>query len=282
MIFQAPYMPSHTEINQIGSRAPMPLNLATVEESMLKMQQEPCPVVHRFGPGVYIREVMLKKGLFAIGHHQKQEHLNIMLTGKVLMTDGSCLEAPMIFVGKPGRKAGFIEEDTVWLNVYATNETDVEKLEAMFLEKTDTFNEFNTQRISDPSEAHDDFRKMLSDLGVSEESVKTQSEDTSDQMPMPYGSYKFQLAPSPIHGRGVFACANISANELIGPARIDSLRTPLGRYTNHSGAPNAKMALRKDGIYLVAIKPIGGNLGGYLGEEITVDYRQSVEVTCRA
>lgn len=249
--------------------------LQEVEKMMLDLPQESAPVIHRFAPGLYIREVSLPGGTFAIGHEQTTEHLNIMVKGKVHMADGTTLTAPMIFVGKPGRKAGFIEEDTVWLNIYATEETDVEKLEATYLRKSEVFTEHEKAREMNTDEAREDFARMLNDLGVTAELVKEQSENTADQIPMPHGSYKFQVAPSPIHGRGVFSCGGYEAGEVIGEANIKGCRTPLGRYTNHSGAPNARMVRHASGINLVAIRPIEGQRGGRLGEEITVDYRQA-------
>jgi hypothetical protein len=40
----------------------------------------------------------------------------------------------MTFIGKPGRKVAYILETVVFQNVYATEETDIEKLENMFIE----------------------------------------------------------------------------------------------------------------------------------------------------
>ena len=97
-----------------------------IEQFMLSEQQVECPVIHRYGPGVYIRELKIPAGTLAVGHHQNFEHTNIMLKGRVTMLhdDGSTTElvAPALFIGKPGRKIGYIHEDMVWLNVYATNE----------------------------------------------------------------------------------------------------------------------------------------------------------------
>ena len=59
------------------------LIVADLEKEMLGMPQADCPVAHHFGPGIYIREVTLPAGIFAVGHTQRYEHLNIMLTGKV-------------------------------------------------------------------------------------------------------------------------------------------------------------------------------------------------------
>ena len=262
-------------------RAPRQIDLPTLEAAMLEEQQASCPVVHRFGPGIYIREVTLKPGVFAIGHFQKKAHMNIMLKGRVTMADGSELVAPMIFVAQPGRKMGFIHEETVWLNVYATDETDVEVLEGMFLDKSEAFQAHHEVQL-DPTKAHEDFQKMLVDLGVSEEIVKAQSECETDQIPMPFGSYQFQKGSSVIHGTGIFASGDYQMGDFIGEARIDGKRTPLGRFTNHSGTPNARMVKNGSQIDLYALCPISGNRGGQLGDEITVDYRVSVEVACLA
>jgi len=114
--------------------------IEALEADMLKMDQVDCPVIHRFSPGLYIREVSIPAGTLAIGHFQKTEHLNIFLQGRVLIMgdNGKARElaAPMIFAGKPGRKFGYIKEDVVWLNVYPTDETDIDTLEEMYLDKS--------------------------------------------------------------------------------------------------------------------------------------------------
>ena len=262
-------------------RAPLQVDLPSLEVAMLEEPQESCPVVHRFGPGVYIREVTLKPGAFVIGHYQKLAHMNIMIKGRVTMADGSELVAPMIFVAQPGRKMGFIHEETVWLNVYATDETDVEVLESMFLDKSEAFQAHKQLRDGE-LEAQEDFLEMLKELGISEETVSAQSENEADQIPMPFGSYQFQKGPSGIHGTGIFACGDYEVGDLIGEARISGMRTPLGRFANHSGSPNARMVKNGGTINLYAIQKIAGNRGGQLGDEITVDYRVSVEVACQA
>lgn len=100
------------------------------------------PLHHHFGPGIYIREIKIPKGALAIGHEQRFDHMNILLTGAVAMYEESgvkVLHAPLIFTGKPGRKIGMAIEDCVWLNIFATDETDVGKLEEMIAKKSDTF-----------------------------------------------------------------------------------------------------------------------------------------------
>lgn len=114
-------------------------DMDVLEAAMLAQPQTECQVAHHFGPGIYIREVRIPAGLLVIGHSHRDESLNIMLAGKMaLLADGeiSIVEAPFMKVTLPGRKVGYAIEDTVWQNVYATNETDIAKLEEMYVDKS--------------------------------------------------------------------------------------------------------------------------------------------------
>jgi hypothetical protein len=214
--------------------------------------------------------------------------LNIMLTGAVaiLKDDGTTevLRAPMIFVGKPGRKVGFVIETCVWQNVYATEERDIDKLEATFLDKSETWQAYHAtqQALAYQSRQadRDDFSDLIADAGFSAETVKEQSENESDQIGMPPGYAAITIRASAIEGLGVFLSYPVEAGALIGPARIDWMRTPLGRYTNHSSNPNAQFVRSDNGhIYLVALRRIAGCEGGSMGEEVTVDYRQALSLS---
>jgi len=261
-----------------------------LEAEFLKHEQVDCPVVHRFGPNIYIREVTIPAGTLSIGHYQKTEHLNIMIAGRVTMVndDGSKTElvAPQVFVSKPGRKIGYIHEKMIWQNVYSTLETDVEKLESMFLEKSITWQENqkaqNLLLTLDHSSDVADYYLAIAEYGFDHETVRKQTENMDDQIPMPFGNYKMMIANSRIDGKGVFATGNIAQGEVIAPARIDGKRTPVGRYTNHAKNANGIMVLRdNNNIDLIANKAINGCQGGNLGEEITIDYRQALSLATR-
>jgi hypothetical protein len=262
----------------------------TLEAVFLEQPQVDCPVVHRFGPSIYIREVSIPAGTLSIGHRQTTTHLNVMLAGRVIMIseDGFKTEitAPQTFVASPGRKIGYILEDMVWQNIYATDETDVEKLEAMFLDKSQTWQEHqkNQQLLLsfDHSEDVADYYAAIDEYGFNQETVQQQVQNLDDQCDFPLGGYKIMVAPSKIDGKGLFATGNIENNEIIAPARINGLRTPAGRFTNHSKNPNAKMILLDNGdINLVAAMFIDGCKGGNLGNEITIDYRQALSLVIR-
>ena len=266
-----------------------PAKIERVESHLLDLPQVECPVVHHFGPDIYIREVTLPAGTLAIGHAQRFEHLNIMLTGAVAMVgdDGQTkvLRAPMIFVGKPGRKLGYVLETCIWQNVYATDERDIDKLESMFLDKSATWQahaeatkQLETYHRRDDRE---DFDLVVRMSGFTHEIVRDQSENPHDQIKMPEGfAPKFTVRDSVIEGKGVFLSAPVDADEVIAPARIDGFRTPAGRYTNHAKNPNAKFVKDQSGdIWLVALRRIAGCAGGSQGEEVTVDYRQALALS---
>ena len=103
-----------------------------------EMPQIKCEEKHHFGPNIYIKEVTMPAGSVIIGKSHKIEHVCNMMSGRMIVVqdDGSKVElvAPMTFIGKPGRKVAYIIETVVFQNIYATDETDIEKLENMFVE----------------------------------------------------------------------------------------------------------------------------------------------------
>lgn len=246
---------------------------------LLTLPQADCEVQHGFAPGMYIRQVTIKAGVFAIGHYQKTEHLNMMLSGRVTVFLGdeeqAELVAPMMFTSQPGRKVGLVTKEMTWLNIYSTNETDVDVLESMFMEPDERLIAAKLASKTIRQEDIDDFRAVILGLGVSKAEVRQQSEISADLIPFPYGMYKCKVGASSIEGRGLIATANIQAGEIICPASIKGCRTPAGRYANHAANHNSVFLKNGDTIDLMATRHISGCVGGLDGEEITVDYRQA-------
>lgn len=260
-------------------------NIEDYLPSLIAMDQADCPVVHSFGPGIYIREVSLPAGILAVGHYHNTPHMNVMLKGRMTLLgdDGIAKEisAPFMMTSGPGRKVAVIHEDVVWLNIYSTEETDVSVLEEKLFNKAQCFIDFQETKLKAErlriSCDNSDFTKMLEQFGLSKEFVHDVSRNEADMVPLPNGSYKILVADSPIQGRGLFATAPIAPGDVIAPARIAGGRTIAGRFTNHSATPNAQMTLADNGdVDLVAIRSISGCKGGMCGEEITIDYRQAL------
>lgn len=116
-----------------------------LEQLMMTLPQVECPTTHYFGPGVCIREALIPAGTFVIGHAHKHESMNIMLKGRLALRtpDGDVWEVtpPLIMTTGQGRKAAYALEETVWWNVFATDETDVAKIEEQFITKSDAWRE---------------------------------------------------------------------------------------------------------------------------------------------
>ena len=260
--------------------------LDNLESFLQGLPQIAADCVHAFAPGIYIRQVTLQSGTFAMGHRHRHAHLNVMLSGRMTMfnDDGtrSELTAPVVCVAQPGRKVAYVHERTVWLNIYATTETDIEKLEAELLDKSENYLDIERGFKRSHDADREDFNQFLFEQNLTPEYVRAESENTTDQITFPLGAYKFQVGPSQIEGRGLICTADIAVGEVIAPARLEGKRTPAGRYTNHSINPNAQMVSDMEGnIFLVALKNIGGSLGGQSGDEITVDYRAALELNKR-
>lgn len=242
-------------------------------EAMLEYEQADCPVTHRFGPGVYIRELAVKAGTCIVGRVHRGEHLNMLVKGRatVFTEDGTRMdiEGPSCFVAPPGRKMAYVHEDMVWQNIYATDCRDVGVLELELFEPCAALD-----YARDHSDDLADYLDAITAHGFTPDQVRDISAGEDDQCPFPYGEYKVVVAPSHIEGLGLFATADIPEGEAIAPARLGSKRTPAGRYTNHAKSPNAMMVASVDGdFYLFAMRTIKGCAGALLGEEITVDYR---------
>lgn len=261
-------------------------SLADFVESLLAdVPQVECPVVHRFGPGIYIRELTVPAGTLLVGKYQKYPHANQFISGTVaVFREGGAVEvlkAPMFFIGQPGQKVGYVVETMVWQNIYAnpTDETDVETLEAMFMEKNQTTIGREEARhieahLMREADRHD-FLAMAAELGTTPEQIRLESE--SGDVIASLGAYaaRISIRDSAIEGRGVFVSCPVDAGNVVAPARIQGFRTMVGRYTNHSARPNARAVLTDTGdLMFVALRRIEGCRGGDSGEELTVDYRQ--------
>jgi hypothetical protein len=99
--------------------------------------QAECPVSHHFGPGIYIREVVMPAGTVVVGKYHRHDHLCNMIEGRMVVVneDGDRAEvvAPTVFMAKKGRKTAYILETVRFQNIFSTDETDVEKLEHMLV-----------------------------------------------------------------------------------------------------------------------------------------------------
>ena len=101
-----------------------------------------CPLVHRFTPGMYIREIFMPAGSLITSKIHKTEHPYTISKGKVAVSidgkDWEEFEAPYTGITKPGtRRILYIIEDCIWTtyHINADNCEDLEHLEEKIIEK---------------------------------------------------------------------------------------------------------------------------------------------------
>lgn len=117
--------------------------IEAAEAELLKRPQVPYELTHRFAPGVYLRGVVIPAGCEVTGAEHTTDHFNILQRGRVLVLCGDTvteLRAPCVFIAEAGvRKVVRTLEETEWLNIHPTEETDISKIEAAFVKYSETF-----------------------------------------------------------------------------------------------------------------------------------------------
>jgi len=107
--------------------------ILAVEQELLKLPQVPLIPVHHFARGMYCRELFIPKDTLLTGRIHKHEHIIILFSGEMTLWVGEetiRVRAPYFGVSPPGTKRmGFAHEDTVGMNIIATDCTDPDQVE---------------------------------------------------------------------------------------------------------------------------------------------------------
>ena len=72
-----------------------------------------------------------------------------------------------------------------------------------------------------------DYKALLEEEGISEQTAREQSENTQDMLDTPLPEC-LRLGPSSIEGQGIFAVSAIPAGTFVMPARLSGMRTAAG------------------------------------------------------
>jgi hypothetical protein len=110
-----------------------------LQSNLAALPQVDCPLVHRFTPGLYVREIFMPKGTLIISKLHKTEHPYVVSKGhaRVWTEEAGVVDirAPHCGITKPGtRRVLLIVEDCVWTTFHPTTETDVDKIEEQIIE----------------------------------------------------------------------------------------------------------------------------------------------------
>lgn len=106
--------------------------LSLGEESNLIANE--CKVVHRFSPGIYMREFHMPAGSVIVGHRHAREHVVTVLSGhSTVYTEKNVEEVygPTTFISYAGVKRILVNHtDAVWTTIHRTDATSIEEAEA--------------------------------------------------------------------------------------------------------------------------------------------------------
>lgn len=109
-----------------------------LEEALRAVPQVNCPITHFNAPGQMARRIEIPAGAVVTGAVHKVEHLIIIAKGRMhIVTDDGTTEvrAGDVITCKPGVKNAVVAlEDSAWVNVFATDETDPDRLVEMMTE----------------------------------------------------------------------------------------------------------------------------------------------------
>ncbi len=130
-----PISPSKTMINQMTE-----LEKVIGQVPGAKFGDDCTPLKHHFGDGLYIREMLAPKGMLNVSKLHKTTHPYFILEGEfsVQTEDGLVrIKAPYFGITKAGTKrVVFFHENTRWITVHATKETELKKIEDELIAKT--------------------------------------------------------------------------------------------------------------------------------------------------
>ena len=98
-----------------------------------------CPLIHRFTPGLYVREIFNPAGAIIVTKKHRTEHPFVVSKGRVMVyTDGEGwreVRAPHCGITKPGTRRVIVAlEDTIWMTFHPTTLTDPIEIEKEIIE----------------------------------------------------------------------------------------------------------------------------------------------------
>jgi len=100
---------------------------------MVAAERVDCQIVHRFVPGMYIRECHIPAGTLLTTMEHKTTHPFLVLRGVLRLISANEgpqeIHAPHVGITEPGTRRMILAlEDVTWLTFHATDEIDVEKI----------------------------------------------------------------------------------------------------------------------------------------------------------
>lgn len=129
------HRPARADLSQLRAA------VRAVEEVTCQFPQIEVPIEHYFAHHVYGRVMFMRKGAIITGAIHKFSQLNILMSGDVSVSteDGmKRVQPPFAMASPPGIKRIMkAHEESVWMTVLGTSETDVDKIAQLFTATTE-------------------------------------------------------------------------------------------------------------------------------------------------
>jgi len=123
--------------------------IVELEGELMKADQAELPTRHYILGGMYVRELLIRKGVCLTGRMHKTAHFNFVMKGSILVwTEQGMkkIDAPCILPSYPGAKrVGYALEDTIWATAHVTDKTDVSEIEEELIEPEEQLIGFDFQ-----------------------------------------------------------------------------------------------------------------------------------------
>lgn len=125
----------------------------------------------------------------------------------------------------------------------------------------------------DRTSPQEDYNLFLKQFGLTERAVQADMLSVGVE-PAPAGSPDMvERKASTVAGDGMFAKVAAKPGDVLARASGEGVKYPAGRWTNHSGKPNAQLVKNdRGGVDLVATRPIAE------GDEVFINYRQAARL----
>lgn len=131
------YFEFRDELALIASKELMRNQIVALEEQMKEIAGsrvgDCLPLKHSFVDGAYVREIFMPKGMLLTSKIHKITHPYFVMKGDVsVLTEEGVLriKGPFSGITKAGTKRVlYIHEDTIWITVHITKETELAKIE---------------------------------------------------------------------------------------------------------------------------------------------------------
>lgn len=105
-----------------------------IRDLMCRSDKREFPVEHTLTGGVYTRSLFIPKGSLLVGQIHLKECVNIVAKGDISVLTETGLgrfTAGHVAVSGPGiQKVGYAHEDTVFINVFRTDKSEINEIEA--------------------------------------------------------------------------------------------------------------------------------------------------------